>query len=142
VTVPGSKRGLVAHERITGIENKRDMTIFHTPFPPLNATSMTNLHVRHGSPRHDRRTVPACLDSGHHRDAACLIADIRMPGVSGLDLQARLNAEHRKIPTIFITADDDEAMRHQAIKSRCSGVRKLSIIHDVQQNALTVTVRA
>jgi FixJ family two-component response regulator len=57
------------------------------------------------------------LDSGHHQEAACLIADIRMPGMSGLDLQARLNAERCQIPTIFITAHGDEAMRLQAIRA-------------------------
>jgi len=40
-----------------------------------------------------------------------------MPGMSGLDLQARLNAERCKIPTIFITAHGDEAMRLQAMRA-------------------------
>ena len=59
----------------------------------------------------------AFLDSGHHHEAACLIADIRMPGMSGLDLQARLNAERCQIPTIFITAHGDEEMRLQAMRA-------------------------
>jgi FixJ family two-component response regulator len=59
----------------------------------------------------------AFLDSGHQREAACLIADITMPGMSGLDLQTRLNAEHCQIPTIFITAHGDEAMRLQAMRA-------------------------
>ena len=46
-----------------------------------------------------------------------LIADIRMPGISGLELQAKLNAEHCKIPTIFITAHGDEKMRMQALRA-------------------------
>src|ERR1700735_4673067 len=53
------------------------------------------------------------LKSGKQHEPACLIADIRMPGMSGLDLQARLNAEHCPIPTIFITAHGDEKMRQQ-----------------------------
>jgi FixJ family two-component response regulator len=57
------------------------------------------------------------LDSGHQRETACLIADITMPGMSGLDLQARLNSEHCQIPTIFITAHGDEAMRLQAMRA-------------------------
>jgi FixJ family two-component response regulator len=56
------------------------------------------------------------LKSGRHRDTACLIADIRMPGMSGLELQARLNAEHCRIPTIFITAHGDTNMRLQALR--------------------------
>ena len=50
-------------------------------------------------------------------EAACLITDIRMPGMSGLELQARLNAERCKIPTIFITAHGDEEMRFQALRA-------------------------
>jgi len=57
------------------------------------------------------------LDSGKQRQAACLIADIRMPGISGLELQARLNADHCRIPTIFITAHGDEKMRMQALRA-------------------------
>ncbi len=57
------------------------------------------------------------LKSGRQRQTACLIADIRMPGMSGLELQARLNAENCRIPTIFITAHGDEKMRMQALRA-------------------------
>ena len=56
------------------------------------------------------------LNSGQLHETGCLIADIRMPGMSGLDLQAKLNAEHCPIPTIFITAHGDERMRLQAMR--------------------------
>src|SRR4029077_4702634 len=51
------------------------------------------------------------LQSGQRHQIACLIADIRMPGMSGLELQAKLNSEHCRIPIIFITAHGDEKMR-------------------------------
>jgi FixJ family two-component response regulator len=57
------------------------------------------------------------LKSGQQCQTACLIADIRMPGMSGLELQAKLNAEHCRIPTIFITAHGDEKMRMQALRA-------------------------
>jgi len=57
------------------------------------------------------------LDSGQQYETGCLIADIRMPGMSGLDLQAKLNAEHCRIPTIFITAHGDTNMRMQAMRA-------------------------
>src|SRR6202047_1952062 len=57
------------------------------------------------------------LKSGQQRETACLIADIRMPGMSGLELQAKLNADHCRIPTIFITAHGDEKMRMQALRA-------------------------
>src|ERR1700719_1445295 len=57
------------------------------------------------------------LKSGQQHHAGCLIADIRMPGMSGLELQAKLNADHCRIPTIFITAHGDEKMRMQALRA-------------------------
>lgn len=57
------------------------------------------------------------LESGKRQQAACLIADIRLPGMSGLELQSRLNADHHNIPIIFITAHGDERMRMQALRS-------------------------
>jgi FixJ family two-component response regulator len=57
------------------------------------------------------------LRSGDQQEAACLITDIRMPGMSGLELQARLNSEKCRIPTIFITAHGDEEMRFQALRA-------------------------
>ena len=56
------------------------------------------------------------LDSGLQRKVACLITDIRMPGMSGLDLQARLKAEGYKTPIIFITAHGDARVRIQAMR--------------------------
>jgi FixJ family two-component response regulator len=56
------------------------------------------------------------LSSGRLREIACLIADVRMPGMSGLELQARLKAERYPIPIIFITAHGDAKMRIQAMR--------------------------
>jgi FixJ family two-component response regulator len=57
------------------------------------------------------------LNSAQQNQTACLIADIRMPGMSGLELQARLNAQRCKIPTIFITAHGDTNMRMRALRA-------------------------
>src|ERR1700722_17678301 len=57
------------------------------------------------------------LQSGQQHHSACLIADIRMPGMSGLELQAQLNDEQISIPTIFITAHGDSRMRMQALRA-------------------------
>lgn len=48
---------------------------------------------------------------------ACLVADIRMPGLSGLELQQRLNEQHADIPIIFITGHGDVPMAVTAMKS-------------------------
>jgi FixJ family two-component response regulator len=57
------------------------------------------------------------LNSGEQQHTACLIADIRMPGMSGLELQSKLNEGHHRIPIIFITAQGDEKMRMQALRA-------------------------
>lgn len=57
------------------------------------------------------------LSSGEQQRTACLIADIRMPGMSGLELQSKLNAERFRFPIIFITAQGDEKMRMQALRA-------------------------
>ncbi len=55
--------------------------------------------------------------SGQQSETGCLIADIRMPGMSGLELQRRLNAEGFRIPIVFITAHGDAKMRMQALRA-------------------------
>jgi len=57
------------------------------------------------------------LSSGEQGRTGCLITDIRMPGMSGLELQSKLNKDHCKIPIIFITAQGDEKMRMQALRA-------------------------
>jgi FixJ family two-component response regulator len=71
---------------------------------------VAGLHVRSFASAED------FLKSGQQHETGCLIADIRMPGMSGLDLQAKLSAEHCLIPTIFITAHGDEKLRLQAMR--------------------------
>jgi FixJ family two-component response regulator len=73
----------------------------------------------------DEAGFPACafasgeefLASGRQYECWCLITDIRMPGMSGLDLQSRLKAERLRVPIIFITAHGDERMRMQALRA-------------------------
>ena len=57
------------------------------------------------------------LDFGLAQHIGCVIADIRMPGMSGLELQAKLKAQHCNIPIIFITGHGDEKMRLQALRA-------------------------
>ncbi|UWZ84390.1 response regulator transcription factor [Occallatibacter riparius] len=62
-------------------------------------------------------SAEAFLNSGRQHDTGCLITDIRMPGMSGLELQSKLNSDRCPIPTIFITAHGDEKMRMQAMRA-------------------------
>src|SRR5271163_2870825 len=56
------------------------------------------------------------LKADLHGKAVCLIVDIRMPKMSGLELQARLKEEECNVPIIFITAHGDARMRIQAMR--------------------------
>jgi FixJ family two-component response regulator len=78
------------------------------------------------------------LRSGQQHHTTCLIADIRMPGMSGLELQTKLNLDGCRIPTIFITAHGDEKMRMQAL--RAGAVEFLS--KPFNDEALIQSVRA
>ena len=53
-----------------------------------------------GLPSQTFASAEEFLTSGQQHQTACLIADIRMPGMSGLELQAKLSADHCRIPTI------------------------------------------
>jgi FixJ family two-component response regulator len=91
-----------------------------------------------GLPARTFASAEEFLESGQLHDTACLIADIRMSGMSGLELQAKLNAERVRIPTIFITAHGDERMRMQAL--RAGAVEFLAKPFD--NSALLESVRA
>ena len=56
------------------------------------------------------------LESDLHTGAACLIVDIRMPKMSGLQLQAKLKEEECNVPIIFVTAHGDARMRIRAMR--------------------------
>jgi FixJ family two-component response regulator len=60
-------------------------------------------------------SAEAFLSSNRLLDTDCLILDVRMPGMNGLELQRRLAASHKSIPVIFITAHDDEEARVRAL---------------------------
>jgi FixJ family two-component response regulator len=55
------------------------------------------------------------LQDGNLHDTACLILDVRLPGMSGLDLQHRLAAHH--LPIIFVSAHDEQKTREQALQA-------------------------
>jgi len=56
------------------------------------------------------------LEYDLHREVGCLIAEIEMPGMSGLELQARLKEEQCNIPIIFITSNGSGKTRIQAMR--------------------------
>ena len=91
-----------------------------------------------GLSAHAFESAETFIESGQQFQAGCLIADIRMPGMSGLELQGKLNAENCRIPIVFITAHGDAQMRMQAL--RAGAVEFLS--KPFNDEALLESVRA
>ena len=61
------------------------------------------------------------LKSEKLHDTSCLVTDVQMPDLSGIDLQARLIAEGHRIPIIFITAHPGEDVRARAMNAGAIG---------------------
>jgi FixJ family two-component response regulator len=61
------------------------------------------------------------LDDDKRPDFDCLVLDIRMDGMSGIDLQKQLAGTGSATPVVFITAHDDPKVREQALAAGCAG---------------------
>ncbi len=83
----------------------------------LMRSALQGLLKSAGFPAQAFASAEEFLESGQQNEVGCLVADIRMPGMSGLELQAKLNADHCRIPTIFITAHGDARLRMQALRA-------------------------
>jgi FixJ family two-component response regulator len=57
------------------------------------------------------------LSSSHLNDTSCLILDVQMPGMNGLQLQSQLASARSRIPIVFITAYDDRESRRRAMQA-------------------------
>src|SRR5580692_11108976 len=55
------------------------------------------------------------LESDALRETDCLVLDVRMPGIDGLELQRRLDEKESRVPIIFVTAHDDGSYRRIAM---------------------------
>ena len=60
-------------------------------------------------------SAEAFLQAQHAPETACLLLDVRLPGMNGLELQRQLGAAHRGMPIIFVTAYADENVRARAL---------------------------
>ena len=61
------------------------------------------------------------LDSPNRRNTTCLILDVRLPGMSGIELQRRLLDANSPVPIIFVTAHGDAALRDLVMKAGAAG---------------------
>ena len=82
------------------------------------------------------------LKSEKVHDTSCLITDLQMPGLSGIDLQDRLIASGYRIPIIFITAYPDENVRLRVMKAGAIGFLSKPYNHDHLLGCLEKALKA
>jgi FixJ family two-component response regulator len=76
-----------------------------------------NLLRSHGYTVHTFASAEEFLQSTHLNDTSCVIADVQMPVMSGVELLTTMRAQGYRVPFIFITAFPDESIRARALKA-------------------------
>ena len=79
-------------------------------------TAIYNLLRSLGYIIHVFPSAEAFLESPQLHNTWCVIADVRMPGMSGIDLQFRLRSEGNPVPFVFVTAVPEESVRARALE--------------------------
>ena len=87
----------------------------------LMRSALEGLLKQAGLPVRTFASAEDFLSSGQQHHTACLIADIRMPGMTGLDLHRHLSVSGKLIPTVLITAYPDDSVRERAVAAGVIG---------------------
>ena len=80
-------------------------------------TSLDNLLRSVGLRAHGFSSAEAFMQAPHAPEAACLLLDVRLPGMNGLELQRQLVAANWQIPIIFITSHIDDEAQARALEA-------------------------
>jgi len=102
--------------------------------------SVARLLAHHGIDSRTFASAEALLESDSVQTATCLLLDIHLGGISGIELQRRLAASGSKWPVIFMTASDDEATRNEAMDAGCIAYLRKPFAQDVLLNAISKAV--
>ena len=102
--------------------------------------SMARLLAHHGIDSRTFASAEALVESDSVQTATCLLLDIHLGGISGIELQRRLKASGSRSPVIFMTANDDEATRSQAIDAGCIAYLQKPFEQHVLLNAISKAV--
>jgi len=81
-------------------------------------------------------SAEALIESGSAPTGTCLLLDIHLGGISGIELQHRLAASGSKCPVIFMTANDDVATRNAAVDAGCSAYLRKPFASQVLLDAI------
>jgi FixJ family two-component response regulator len=84
-------------------------------------TATNNLLSSHGYLVHTFASAQDFLQSARLGDSSCVVADVQMPVMSGLDLLTHMRTRGNDAPFIFITAFPDESVRARALKAGAVG---------------------
>jgi FixJ family two-component response regulator len=85
-------------------------------------------------------SAEALLDSGSAQTATCLLLDIHLGGISGIELRRRLAASGSKCPVIFMTGNDNDATRNEAMDAGCIAYLRKPFAYPVLLNAISKAV--
>ena len=81
------------------------------------------------------------LASGSTRDAACLIVDVQLPGISGLKLQERLADAGNRVPIIFVSANGNGTNRETAVRQGAAGFLAKPFRREALLNTVGAAIR-
>lgn len=98
------------------METKHTQTVFVVDDDPAMRDAMATLLQTTGLPTRTFASAREFLDTFHPETRGCLLLDVRMPDMSGLELHRHLSSQGATIPVILVTAHGDVPMAVQAIK--------------------------
>jgi FixJ family two-component response regulator len=104
--------------------------------------SVAWLLAHHGIDSRTFLSAEALLESDGVQTATCLLLDIHLGGISGIELQRRLAASGSNCPVIFMTASDDEATRNKAMDGGCIAYLRKPFAEHVLLNAISRAPKA
>ena len=102
--------------------------------------SVARLLAHHGIDSRTFASAEALIESDSVQRATCLLLDIHLGGISGIELQRRLAASGSKWPVIFMTANDNEATRNAAMDAGCIACLRKPFASHVLLDAISKAV--
>ena len=119
---------------------RRPHTVAIVDDDPSMRRSILRLLKAHGFAAEAFPSAEAFLGRDPDSGVACVVLDIQLPGMSGLELRSRLTAAGSTLPIIFITGIDDDSVKTAAIQVGCAAyLRKpfpAGLLIDAVTNAL------